>query len=316
MFLDGIPAGDSYLGAGYLLEVWPGILQDPDGFGPLPHGHPNVNLTAQGAGSLVFDLSDPLPDGAPPWIANVADLLAAEYNPPFTMGVVGRYQLDLTGVAPGVYPMTLSTVVMGRDVPPGGDLCVVYGCEILDGNSSPPYGLIAVDEPCPGPPQEADLKKVSLEAVGLPDPPEIPVSEDVYFELQEVLHNNGPVDDVLAETMAVCFPPEAGECSYRCQGGEMVTLNGAVIDPDCQSGAEYRAAYPDFLDVHNLVTLPVSVPVELDRTGTSTAPSPAPTSGTLRTSLYPYYRKASLIPTRATTGWTWTSRWTASPPPT
>ncbi|NIM49966.1 MAG: hypothetical protein GTO22_12090, partial [Gemmatimonadales bacterium] len=76
--------------------------------------------------------------------ANIADLFAAEYNPPFTKGVVGRYALDLTGVAPGVYPMTLSSVAMGRDVPPGGDLCGAGpndpGCEILDGNSSPPYG--------------------------------------------------------------------------------------------------------------------------------------------------------------------------------
>jgi len=110
------------------------------------------------------------------------------------------------------------------------------------------------------PTAEADLKKVTLEAVGLPAA--IPVSEDVDFQLHEVLHNNGPAGPALAETMTFCLPPEDGECSYVCQGGEMITINGGLIDPDCEAGTEYRTAWPDILDVHNLVSLEVSVSQE------------------------------------------------------
>ncbi len=99
------------------------------------------------------------------------------------------------------------------------------------------------------PTAEADLKKLTLEAVGLPAA--IPVGEDVAFQLHEVLHNNGPTGPVSAETMTMCVPPEDGECSYVCQGGEMITLTGGIIDEDCEAGTEYRAAWPDFLAVQD-----------------------------------------------------------------
>jgi hypothetical protein len=145
VFLEGIPSGESYLVASYELGGWPGELQDPDGFNPLPHAHPLVNLTAQPLSSI-NDLSDLLPDSSPPYMANIADFGAAEYNPPFTHGVLGRYALDLAGVAANVYNLTLSEVVVGRDVPPGGPLVVD---EVWDSNFSPPYGVLAVDVGCP-----------------------------------------------------------------------------------------------------------------------------------------------------------------------
>jgi hypothetical protein len=115
VFLDGLSA-DSYLGAGYRIDVWPpsSTLQSPGG--SLPHNDPTVNLTAQQG--AVLDLSDALPDSIPPWNATIADFTAAEYNPPYTQGVLGRYDLDLTGVAAGVYYLTLSNLVIGRDNPP------------------------------------------------------------------------------------------------------------------------------------------------------------------------------------------------------
>jgi hypothetical protein len=108
----------------------------------------------------------------------------------------------------------------------------------------------------------ADLKKLTLEAEGLPETLEIPVGEDVDFQLHEVLHNNGPVGPVVAEAMTMCVPPEDGECSYVCQGGEMITLNGGTIDEDCEAGTEHRASWPDFLDVHKMVSLEVNVSQE------------------------------------------------------
>ncbi len=150
IFLEGLPSGESILGAGYDINF-------PDTAVKViarKHTDPLVNLPAQ-PGSTMTDLSDDLPDTVSPHEVNVADLTTAEYNPPFSHGVLGRYTFKvLPGATSGLYSLTLdpATLVLGRDVPPGGDVCYTYGCDIWDGNWTPQYGLIAIDDSCPAGP--------------------------------------------------------------------------------------------------------------------------------------------------------------------
>jgi hypothetical protein len=150
VFLEGLPAGESILGFGYAINWGP-----PDALltvNAQTHTSTTVNLVAQGASPL--DLSEGVPDTTSSHLVNMADFGAAEYNPPYTHGVLGRYNVTVpTGTVPGFYGLTLSSVSLGNDtVAPGGpygtgiDLCGVYGCDIWDANSGPPtmYGLIAV----------------------------------------------------------------------------------------------------------------------------------------------------------------------------
>jgi len=143
VYLEGLPSGDSILGMSYAIDTWSGTMTSRT------HGNGSINLIAQ-LGSSTFDVSDLPPDASPPYLVDVTDQGYAEYSPLFTHGVLGRYDLTLTGVAPGLYGLTLTSVTLDRDVRPGGDLCVDYGCTILDANYAPEYGLIAVDTTCPG----------------------------------------------------------------------------------------------------------------------------------------------------------------------
>ncbi len=141
VFLDGLPVDDGILGFSYNIDTFPGTLTAQ------AHEDSSVNLIAQ-PGSSLFGFSEGIPDSSPPWSANVADLAAAEFNPPFTKGVLGRYTLDVTGVPEGVYGLTLSEVkLVNYESPPQG-LCKLYSCEIWDAAFSPHYGVIAVDVAC------------------------------------------------------------------------------------------------------------------------------------------------------------------------
>ena len=143
VYLEGLPSGASILGMGYEIDTWPGTITSRT------HGDLTVNLIAQ-PGSSTHDYSDLPADASPPYVVNVTDSGYAEYSPLFTHGVLGRYGLTLTGVAPGLYGLTLTsvTLVEGLATRPA-DLCVDFGCTILDANYTPQYGLIAVDTTCP-----------------------------------------------------------------------------------------------------------------------------------------------------------------------
>jgi hypothetical protein len=260
VYMDGLPNGDSLLGPAYHI----GEKHDVD-LGPISafiHTNGAVNLQAQ-PGSSIVDLSDAVGTHVPSYDANIGDFGAAEFNPPFTKGTLGRYTLNTAGLADGVYGLTLDGVSLGRDVPPGGDLCYTYGCNVIDAYDG--YGLIAVGVPCP---VGADLEKVSLDVVGIdmdgdttPDIPytpgdDIPVSETWWPVLGEVLHNWGaePVD---AWSSTWCAPDVGQECSYTCLGGEVITINDVTVDPACPPGMVWAVTGPDVLDKHvNVELLP------------------------------------------------------------
>jgi len=110
---------------------------------------------------------------------------------------------------------------------------------------------------------EADLDKVSLSPVGISNGQDIPVSEDIWFQLEEVLHNIGPNPAVHAWSHTWATPPPGGEVSYHCQGGEIVTINGQVVQDSCPYSHVEVVGWPDVLDVHINVDLPISTPVPL-----------------------------------------------------
>lgn len=145
VFLDNLPSGDSILGFRYHIgEKHDNVL------GPITaitEQNPDVNLTEQ-PGSSTLGFSDPVGTLVPSFYASVAELGAPEYNPPYTQGTLGRYTLDTTGLADGIYGLTLDTVILGSEV--SSDLCVLYSCDIWDANATPePYGLIAIGQSCP-----------------------------------------------------------------------------------------------------------------------------------------------------------------------
>jgi hypothetical protein len=148
VFLDGLPTGESVAGFGYdivfadtALEV---IGQNADLFLISQPGSSLVNLGEAVPGNA-------LPDNASPHTIAIADLgpeETSEYNPPYTQGVLARYTFRvLPTAAAGVYPLTLTTVVIARSAPPGGELTVD---EIRDANFTPQHGLIAVGRSCVG----------------------------------------------------------------------------------------------------------------------------------------------------------------------
>jgi hypothetical protein len=156
-----IPPGfaESILGSGYDLMGWP--ASGTDGVAPQISDCDHHLLLDAAPGSNL-QIAAPCPDGDPAqpapgppntslYAASIADFGTAEYvSAGYTQGVIGRYTLDTTNANPGVYRLTLSNVMHGRDVPPGGqvpnqairdsDYCDLDGC----------YGLLAVDTPCPG----------------------------------------------------------------------------------------------------------------------------------------------------------------------
>jgi hypothetical protein len=160
VFVEGLASGDSILGAGYDINFPDTVVNVI----AQTHTDPLVNLLDQ-PGSSFIDLADTVPDTVSPHAVTVADVGNAEYNPPFTHGVLGRYTFKVLPTAPaGAYALTLSSVVLGRDVPPGGTIFDPGGYyaneldedadtvpdddQVWDGNFVPQYGIIAVDVPC------------------------------------------------------------------------------------------------------------------------------------------------------------------------
>ncbi|MGB6836920.1 MAG: hypothetical protein WBF66_04360, partial [Dehalococcoidia bacterium] len=146
IFLDGL-ATDSVLGFGYdiVFPDWAVQLVAQD----------HLMLTNAAPGSAGMDMSEAIPDASSPHLVTVVDTGSAEYNPPYSEGVLGRYTFKVLSTASaGVYALTLTKVVVGRDTMadpnhpgyPVGDPLPLDA--IWDGYFDPPYGVIAVDVAC------------------------------------------------------------------------------------------------------------------------------------------------------------------------
>jgi len=257
------------------------------------HNDTSVNLVVQEPTVNLQDFSAAVGSAVPGWWASVGDLGDIEFNGwngtvdlPYTKGVLSRLEIDVTA-ADGLYSLTMDDPLVGDVL--GDDYCdptspVYVGCDLWDANATPvPYGIIAVGVPCP---TYADLKKVSLAFApdaAWTDYPEAAVSEERWFTLTDTIHNNGPTDAVAAEVITVCEPPETiaggapgGECSYRVAATEIVTVDGTPLtctapgalpilcsqnctDGVCPVTTVIKVAWPNVLDVHKFITLPISV---------------------------------------------------------
>ena len=251
VFMDGLPMGDDILGFGYDINAFPGTLAIPQ-----THKNGAINLPAQ-PGSMLLDISETVPDSSPPHKANVADLIFAEPNPPFTKGVLGRYKLDVTGVGSGVYGMTLSDILLGNFG--ANDLCTLYGCTIWDADFTTPYGLIAVDDECPtGPPPPSPTPvtytltmAVSPAGAGTTVPPE---GDHTYDE------------DTVVEIEAIAGPGYA----FDSWSGDPDCSDGSVtMDANKSCTANFVPAEtptPPPTVQPGIVELPVSVDTEVEET--------------------------------------------------
>jgi hypothetical protein len=167
--LDGIPPGKTLALFAFVIEPLPGAtLPFTVTSNPLDaHFTPGTNiLTAQGFGPFIdFTPFPPTPlDG---FDTSPADFGTPETNPPTVRGVMGRYTVDTTGAAPGLYHMVFPVFeVLGFPpfigAPPPDILD--FGDQLADGidqdgdtvadedtitDGFDGFGLIAVDEPCP-----------------------------------------------------------------------------------------------------------------------------------------------------------------------
>jgi hypothetical protein len=150
-FLQGLPDGESITAFQYVLAE-----QSSQPVGTLTaftHQDYLLNLIWQAVPrENLIDTSDPAGTSVPGWMAQVQDLFGgSEFNPPYTEGVLSRLTIDTTGTADGLYGLLFNDVIlMNSDSQSPSDLCLLYGCNALDANSTPQqYGLIAIGRACP-----------------------------------------------------------------------------------------------------------------------------------------------------------------------
>ncbi|UCH86717.1 MAG: hypothetical protein JSU97_09415, partial [Dehalococcoidia bacterium] len=107
-------------------------------------------------------------------------------------------------------------------------------------------------------------------------------SQDPEFSLTQYYIEKGQVDPVphtnyelanysdevplagCVEIQKTATPPSDSEVSYHCEGGEVVTINGGVVDPNCPESTVWKSGMGNFLDVHEQVLLPASVDVVIE----------------------------------------------------
>jgi len=136
VFVDEIPSDRDFASFGYDIGF------DDSRVSMIAQDH-GMLLTAV-YGSSISDTSETVPDATSPHGVNVTDSGTAELGP--MSGVLGRYTLEVASDAPmGTFGLVMTSVGLADS----GSQAITVD-QILDSNSSPqPYGLIAVDEPCP-----------------------------------------------------------------------------------------------------------------------------------------------------------------------
>ena len=106
-----------------------------------------VVILAQSTGSVVTNLSEDVPDPAPPFHAAAVDLSTSETTPPFTKGVLDRLTLRVApGATTGVYGLTLDGPPLAAY--PDQDAHLYAVDQKWDASFTPSYGIIALGVPC------------------------------------------------------------------------------------------------------------------------------------------------------------------------
>ena len=239
---------DSHLGHGYKIDGWP--ASGTDGTPPQMTGHIFTGapaMTTSRSGHSVFPSSEAIPDGDLPYSVTIADTGTAEYEPPWTKGVLGRYTLDTTGAAPGIYGLDLYDVVVGRDtladpLYPGytlGGLGLPLQA-IIDkdyNDSGGYYGLLAVGVACP---DTADLEKIDLVPTGIStssgSPSSALLATPLWFTLTDQIDNNGPQDNVDSKITTSVLVPTGLKISYEAKGTEVISVNGSLLNCTAPGG--------------------------------------------------------------------------------
>jgi hypothetical protein len=247
---DGIPAGKDLSGYNYFIDAKPGhdisalIVVDATHAGE-PPGTTILDDNGTGfvavAGSLDgVSIEDPAFAGK--FAVADADFGAANANPPYTNGVLNRFHINVSGAAPGLYPMVFETVQAfdatgAVEIFDAGDQDSDATDDDADGltdddhliDAFDGHGVIAVNVPCP---LGADLKNVSFSGVipilpldlnGDTNANDVPVSTSVPVLVNEVIHSNGPETPAVANIKIDCTPPQSilvantpgGSCSFH-----------------------------------------------------------------------------------------------------
>ena len=133
-------------------------------------GETAINLVAQSSESQPFFLGDIVPDGVSPHAAAVSDFVSNETTPPWTQGVLSRmtFQVgsDATAGLYGLFFVPGAYEVYDQNQ---AGYSATTGITILDNNSTPKYGILALGAPCP-----AD----GIPAGGVAELPEVSGSSD------------------------------------------------------------------------------------------------------------------------------------------
>jgi hypothetical protein len=150
VFLNSIPSPHNLGGFQYRLKYDSTKLQ----VNAIDHGEGTCLMMSQ-AGSGILEVGDcsaagsPCPDTDGSLYVAVADIGGqASAEGPGSLGVLGRYNLTVIGGEGNLTFLTLTDPALGGlepDVTP-------WDAEIdqvWDGNFTPPYGVIAIDTPCP-----------------------------------------------------------------------------------------------------------------------------------------------------------------------
>ena len=137
-FVDEIPSGRTFIGFQYDLNFDDSRIQILP-----PQDH--QLLLASVAGSSITDLSEAVPDATSPHAVAVADTATGTEELGPIAGVLGHYTLEvLAAASTGTFTLTLTSIELNDGV---GQVITVD--QVLDGNASPQYGVIAVGEDCP-----------------------------------------------------------------------------------------------------------------------------------------------------------------------
>ena len=109
-----------------------------------------VNLISQSVASAPVSWSELVPDAISPHTASTTDLSSSETTPPFTQGTESRMTFTVgAGATPGLYGFSFVPDAYWVGDENGESYSSHTGITVLDSNSVPQYGVLALGMPCP-----------------------------------------------------------------------------------------------------------------------------------------------------------------------